>query len=740
MATVTGFNFNYMLITLFGGNGTDIDLNVQILTPQVASISAAVGFIPGPLIDDVGWSIADFRPAPGVVPTLASTTYTDSVLMYAGNSNVTGGRESVCFNLDNFRTLSTATNIRLRVQARFFEPSLRSVTPIFVRLILVRGGTLTVNPATNSFDLNADVLATSVLLSDTPRTIHDVSTFLEPFSFIDINLTTNTTTLTDIPRPTNTPTNTATPTLTPTNTSTPTVTPTQTPTETVTPTVTPTNTSTPTSTVTSTPTLTQTPTRTPTLTPTSTCTPTLTQTSTCTPTTTLTTTPTTTTTPTVTPTNTETPTVTPSSTTTPTITPTNTETPTVTPTNTATPTVTPTNTETPTVTPTPTKTPTLTPTLTQTNTPTSTPRKKDDEIITTATVATLNTDCVVIGSAPIRLTFLPSIFSSINLDEVYKVDYNFGDGTTKTITYDLLTNNIKLIPASEAVIHTYTGVKTYKGGVTAHRIGSAPFIRNFCFIVEGVSFFDFDLIGSVMRGSENEMLYVFEGSHTDIRSIVAPVAVNWKKTNNLTEPVKLYVPPTPTSTSTPTTTPTPTLSLSFTPTQTPTNTLTSSVTPTPTLTPTLTLTATTTPTPTSTSTVGKLITADTPVTSQGEGTRMYRLFVEPEGTLTISYDTYNIPDKYTILTPDRVEIANSGWVGSSYYNKALNSLGLPNVSGPPQGVITVDIPDVPYILIVLESISHKSSSKFTASVISPYLATEDGDFILTEDDNLIIAC
>ena len=786
MATAN-LNFNNMIITLLNGDGTDLDINVSLVTPTVATLStvgAAAGFIPGPIDEGVGWARNTFQPLPGDTALLCNS-YDSSVLMYAGDNTVIGFNESVNFNLDNFLILSPGTtNIRLRVSCRFFDVADRSTTALTTRLTLVEGGALTLNATTGSFDVNPGATATTVIRSDVPRVIHNRFANLEAFSFIDIDLTVNPflITLTDIPEPSVSTTPTRTPTQTPTPT--PTETPTQTPTPTVTPADTPP--ATPTQTPTNTPTGTRTPTPTQTQTPTQTRTPTNTptQTQTQTPTNT----PTQTETPTNTPTQTQTqtptltpglpPSATPTQTPTPTETPTNTPTPTETPTQTPTASITQTPTQTPTISNTPEPTPTSTPTPTTTPTPTITPSPTNiafqDLINSAYSLSKIEENCIRVGTAPVKVIFnAEDILSITTVESIYKVDYDFGDGSVYSVSYD---PTVTELPTTlNRVLHFYHNAQTYNGGITAYMFGKSPYVTSFCLIVDTLDIFEIDLISSAMKGGDNEMLYVFESVHDlNAQRHIVPVAVKWTNATNITEPQIMFVPPTPTptptNTVTPTTTPTttstqtPSVSLTATPTQTPTNTATptSSVTPsvtltetptqtptnsvTPTQTPTNTATPTQTPTNTATPTVtpstlmGIRILSEQVVTAQGEGIKIYRLPIYAFGDLTISYDTYEIPDRYSVYAPDGTLLGTTEWVGSSSYNSVLNILGYSNVSGPSVGTLTIDsLPEVDFVYIHLQSISPVSSSKFTATVSYPFLATEDGDYILTEDGLMLIA-
>ena len=122
---------------------------------------------------------------------------------------------------------------------------------------------------------------------------------------------------------------------------------------------------------------------------------------------------------------------------------------------------------------------------------------------------------------------------------------------------------------------------------------------------------------------------------------------------------------------------------------------------------------------------------------------MYKINATEGDVISLDYNTYNIPDKYTILSSNRSEIATTGWVGSSEYNNSLHLLGLPSVSGPGQGSLVVVVPPgASFVYIVVQSISNASAYTFTAtidSVVIEVLATEEGIPLLSEADEYLLA-
>ena len=120
---------------------------------------------------------------------------------------------------------------------------------------------------------------------------------------------------------------------------------------------------------------------------------------------------------------------------------------------------------------------------------------------------------------------------------------------------------------------------------------------------------------------------------------------------------------------------------SATPTQTPSNT------PTPTPTPTLTRTPTPTPTVTRTPTPspGILSNCNSVIRGAGTGVFTYTLFItDRTGLVTLDYNTFNIPDRFEVEY-DGVVVIDTKYVGDFSYSGELNSLGLPNVTGPGKG-------------------------------------------------------
>ena len=160
---------------------------------------------------------------------------------------------------------------------------------------------------------------------------------------------------------------------------------------------------------------------------------------------------------------------------------------------------------------------------------------------------------------------------------------------------------------------------------------------------------------------------------------------------------------TPTATATETPTPTPTATVTETPTQTPTQTPSVTPTLTPTLTPTVTLTPTITPTITLTPTVTPTISltptlTPTPTFVAGCGSTLIGTYSQSGntvqtnfinlstlangGTVIVSYEAFDRPNKFTIYESGGTSVGTSGWVGSdNTYEGVWGDAGsLPNTN------------------------------------------------------------
>lgn len=113
---------------------------------------------------------------------------------------------------------------------------------------------------------------------------------------------------------------------------------------------------------------------------------------------------------------------------------------------------------------------------------------------------------------------------------------------------------------------------------------------------------------------------------------------------------------------------------------------------TPSNTQTITFTATNTPfsTPTPTVTpITDIISCGT-YSKTGAGKYTYRIIPNfSAGVFSIAYNTYSIPDKFTIT--HGLKTYTTGFVGDAAYNIDLEALGLPSVSGSGQGIFTFNI-------------------------------------------------
>jgi hypothetical protein len=147
--------------------------------------------------------------------------------------------------------------------------------------------------------------------------------------------------------------------------------------------------------------------------------------------------------------------------------------------------------------------------------------------------------------------------------------------------------------------------------------------------------------------------------------------------------------PTPTITDTPTQTPTqtPSVTPTLTPTLTPTTTITPTITPTisltPTLTPTISLTPTLTPTPTFVAGCGSTLVGTYSQSGNTVQTNFINLSTLANGgTVIVSYEAFDRPNKFTIYESGGTSVGTSGWVGSdNTYEGVWGDAGsLPNIN------------------------------------------------------------
>lgn len=146
------------------------------------------------------------------------------------------------------------------------------------------------------------------------------------------------------------------------------------------------------------------------------------------------------------------------------------------------------------------------------------------------------------GFTPFTLTIVPSSVPISN--KIYKIEYDFGDGTK--ISQLLKPNSNQENPASVNQTHNYilTGefIKDFTVIADVYQFNKSSYDR-FSFIVslsappmeelntqypENSSYYfrEVHLIGSRMFGPENEISYMFEGIGPDC---FLPVVVNWKQ-------------------------------------------------------------------------------------------------------------------------------------------------------------------------------------------------------------------
>jgi hypothetical protein len=147
----------------------------------------------------------------------------------------------------------------------------------------------------------------------------------------------------------------------------------------------------------------------------------------------------------------------------------------------------------------------------------------------------------ITGLSPFTLTINPSDISTSN--KVYKLEYDFGDGT---IVNQVLTTEDGGDPLSIQKTHVYylTGnlQKTFNINVNAYQFNTSlysnykislnlkvPFLESIVTsnsALSSTSYFDeLHLVGSRMFGTDNEILYMFESINPNY---ILPVMVNWK--------------------------------------------------------------------------------------------------------------------------------------------------------------------------------------------------------------------
>ena len=160
---------------------------------------------------------------------------------------------------------------------------------------------------------------------------------------------------------------------------------------------------------------------------------------------------------------------------------------------------------------------------------------------TSETVYLNSLSAVVNGFAPFTLTILPSSVPLSN--KVYKIEYNFGDGTIESqlLKPDSAQEDPCLVSKTHTYILTSSFVRNFEVTVDFYQFNKPSYDR-FNFILslsapslEGLNpdnlsqlsyyFKEVHLIGSRMFGPENEILYMFEGIDPDY---FLPVLINWK--------------------------------------------------------------------------------------------------------------------------------------------------------------------------------------------------------------------
>jgi len=323
------------------------------------------------------------------------------------------------------------------------------------------------------------------------------------------------------------------------------------------------------------------------------------------------------------------------------------------------------------------------------------------------------------GIAPASVVFNPASHEA--LDTIVLIKYNFGDGESREVAFTKfppLQNKSDIVPRFVQVAHTYKSPGVYKGTVTFYQVNdSTPSVVNFTITLEAAADLNLRLIKSAARGSANDLTLFFQEAS---QKSILPIVAAWNRIV-LPEPITVFVPPTPSVTMT--MTPTPSVTLSLTPTHTRTPGVT--VTPSP-----------STPISSQTEAIPGVV-----YYNHGAGRRIYSTNATYPDTITITYNAFNVPDKYSFITSSGVVLATSGWVGSATYNADLRRHHQPNVSDTGTGTLSIPIPSFAYglnIYIVVDSLFESSNSTFVyTSVIFNALMTEDDIFIVTEDGSYL---
>ena len=121
-----------------------------------------------------------------------------------------------------------------------------------------------------------------------------------------------------------------------------------------------------------------------------------------------------------------------------------------------------------------------------------------------------------------------------------------------------------------------------------------------------------------------------------------------------------------------------------------------------------------TPTPTATP-VTNIVACGT-YSESGPGRYTYRIIPAfSAGTFSIAYNTYSIPDKFTVTHGSKTY--TTGFVGDTSYNSDLEALGLPSVSGPGIGSFTFAIEKNVATFLVVDA--PLTGTVFSFTVICP---------------------
>lgn len=125
-----------------------------------------------------------------------------------------------------------------------------------------------------------------------------------------------------------------------------------------------------------------------------------------------------------------------------------------------------------------------------------------------------------------------------------------------------------------------------------------------------------------------------------------------------------------------------------------------------------------TPTPTMSRTPARIVSCgDAPIYQSGPGIYTYRFNsgIYTTGQISIAYNTFFIPDRFTLIYNNK--ITSSGFVGDISYNSALTSLGYPEVVGPGQGAFTYNI--VPNLESFLYVEAPLNNTEFLINLVCP---------------------